>query len=221
MPARSAPFDAREPSACGRSDVRPGRSAQARRRLFLALAVLVIGAGGFSLVGPMVHHAVRDIGLPLHHADIIRQQARDKHLDPALIAAVIDTESKFNDDAGSSSAGAIGLMQLEPGTARFIATRSGATRFSTADLATPQVNIAYGSFYLRYLLDRYGGSTVLAVAAYNGGEANVDRWLVQASRRGHDFGVEEIPFPETRAYVSKVLRLRGDYRATYSSALRL
>lgn len=214
------PFDTRDQAGRARSHVRPGRTAQARRRLFITLAVLVIGVGGL-LVWAMGKHAVRDISLPLHHADIIRQQARAKHLDPALIAAVIDAESKFNDNSGSSSAGAIGLMQLLPDTARFIATRSGGTRFSTADLATPQVNIAYGSFYLRYLLDRYGGSAVLAVAAYNGGEANVDRWLVQASRRGHTFAVDQIPFSETRAYVSKVLRLRGEYRASYSSDLGL
>src|SRR4029453_8542876 len=100
--------------------------------------------------------------------DITRQQARDKRLDPALIAGVIYAEPKFR--ARTSRTGAQGLMQIQPATARFIARRSGATRFELRDLATPQVNIAYGSYYLRCLIARYRGDEVLALAAYNGGE---------------------------------------------------
>ena len=96
-------------------------------------------------------------------------------------------------------------MQILPQTAEFLAHRSGATTFTTADLATPQVNIAYGSYYLRYLLDEYGGNSFLALAAYNGGEANVNRWLAEAKADHHTFTVGDIPFPETQAYVRKVL----------------
>ena len=113
---------------------------------------------------------------------MIRQQAHDKQLDPALIAAVIYAESKFVDS--TSSAGALGLMQLLPSTAHFIAERSGGTAFTTEDLSTPEINIAYGSWYLRYLLDRYDGDEVLALAAYNGGMGNVDRWVADAQARG-------------------------------------
>src|SRR5215472_15013910 len=120
-------------------------------------------------------HAVRKIGLPLSNTDVIREQAAEKHLDPALIAGVIYAETKF--DPRPSTAGAQGLMQILPQTAEFLARKSGATTFTVADLGTPQVNIAYGSYYLRYLLDHYDGKTVLALAAYNGGEANVDRWV--------------------------------------------
>jgi soluble lytic murein transglycosylase len=161
--------------------------------------------------------AVSEFGLPLHDQSVIRQQAAEKHLDPALIAAVIYAETKF--DPRTSSAGAVGLMQILPQTAKFLAHRSGATTFTTADLATPAVNIAYGSYYLRYLLDVYHGSTVLALAAYNGGEANVSRWLAAAHSAGHDFGLSDIPFPETRAYVEKVLNARDDYRHKYGSQL--
>ncbi|MGZ4345446.1 MAG: lytic transglycosylase domain-containing protein, partial [Solirubrobacteraceae bacterium] len=154
---------------------------------------------------------------PLRHEDIIRQQAADKHLDPALIAAVIYAETKF--DPRPSSAGAQGLMQILPQTALFLAHRSGATSFTTADLATPQVNIAYGSYYLRYLLDEYHGNTVLALAAYNGGETNVDSWVRSAHEDGQRFRIGDIPFPETRAYVQRVLQARGDYRRTYASQL--
>ena len=129
--------------------------------------------------------------------DIIRQQAHEKHLDPALIAAVIYAETKF--DPRPSSAGRPGA-DADPAARRPTSSprRSGATTFTTADLATPQVNIAYGSYYLRYLLDSYGGNTMLALAAYNGGQANVDRWV--AARQGTRAPADEaeIPFPETR-----------------------
>ena len=132
-----------------------------------------------SLVQP-ADHAVKEITLPLRHEDIIRQQAADKNVDPSLIAAVIYTESRFRDQ--TSHAGAKGLMQLMPETADYIARKSGGTRFERADLATPQINIAYGTWYLRYLLDKYDGNTILTLAAYNAGEGKVDEWWRAASR---------------------------------------
>jgi len=166
---------------------------------------------------PMLQRAVNHFSLPLQHQDIIRQQAAQKHLDPALIAAVIYAETKF--DPRPSSAGAQGLMQILPQTAQFLAQRSGAQTFTTADLASPQVNISYGSYYLRYLLDEYGGDTTRALAAYNGGESNVDRWLAAAKAQGHRLTVGGIPFAETRAYVRKVLGAQRDYRRTYAAEL--
>ena len=155
--------------------------------------------------------------LPLRHEDIIRQQARDKGLDPALIAAVIYTESRFRDQ--TSPAGAKGLMQITPATARFIARESGGTAFTHEDLATPQVNIAYGAFYLRYLLDRYGGNETLAIAAYNGGEGNVDRWVDRRRAAGAHAAPVRHPVPETRAYVVKVEAAQHEYRcATRASS---
>jgi soluble lytic murein transglycosylase len=166
---------------------------------------------------PGVKRAVRDFTLPLAYQDIIREQAAAKHLDPALIAAVIYAETKF--DSRSSAAGAEGLMQIMPATARFLARRSGATTFTTSDLATPAVNIAYGSYYLRYLLDEYGGRKVLALAAYNGGEANVNNWLADARAHGSKLTVQNIPFPETRDYVSRVLNAQKRYRKDYATEL--
>jgi soluble lytic murein transglycosylase len=169
------------------------------------------------LAMPLFRKTINEFTLPLTHADIIRQQAADKHLDPALIAGVIYAETKF--DPRTSSAGAEGLMQILPQTAEFLAHRSGATTFTVADLGTPQVNIAYGSYYLRYLLDHYGQSKVLALAAYNGGIANVDRWVTEARDRGRRLTIGTIPFPETQAYVRKVLKAERDYRHTYPSEL--
>lgn len=188
-----------------------------RRRGLLATVAVALGVGVIVLVMPLFEKAVTELTLPLTHQDIIRQQAAAKNLDPALIAAVIYAETKF--DPRPSAAGAQGLMQILPQTAKFLAHRSGATTFTTADLATPQVNITYGSYYLRYLLDEYGGNLVLALAAYNGGEANVSHWLAEARADRHGFTIADIPFPETRAYIRKVLRVQRDYRHTYASQL--
>ena len=198
---------------------RSRQGAPRRRRRFGLLGILLAAGVGLLLALPLLRGEIRKLTLPLEHADIIRQQAQKKHVDPALIAAVIYAESKFN--ARRSPAGAEGLMQILPATALFLAHRSGATTFTTADLATPQVNIAYGTYYLRFLLDQYGGNETLALAAYNGGQANVDRWLADARAAGRPFTIAAIAFPETRAYVVKVQAAKAAYRADYPTQLRL
>ena len=186
-----------------------------RRRVAALLGFVAIVVVGFAVVMPVADKAVDELTLPLRHEDIIRQQARDKDLDPSLIAAVIYAESHFRDQ--TSSAGARGLMQITPATADEIADRSGGTEFEQGDLGTPQINISYGSWYLRWLLERYGGNETLAVAAYNAGTGNVDKWIVA------DPGLDraDIPFPETRAYVKKVLDAKQKYRAEYRRELGL
>jgi soluble lytic murein transglycosylase len=196
------------------------RRTERRRRLGALLGVALVVGLGVALAWPLAHHAVKEIALPLRHEDIIRQQAREKHLDPALIAAVIYAESRFR-DGQTSAAGAEGLMQLTPDTAEDIARRSGGTRFVIGDLATPQVNISYGAWYLRYLLDRYGGNEAFALAAYNGGQGNVDRWIAAARRRDEALAIDAIPFAETRAYVRRVEKARSRYRRTYAVELGL
>ncbi|HEY6397237.1 MAG TPA: lytic transglycosylase domain-containing protein [Solirubrobacteraceae bacterium] len=191
--------------------------ARRRRRVVFGVGALALATAVVALVSPLFRVAVNDLTLPLADQDIIRAQAAKEQLDPALIAAVIYAESKF--DARPSPAGAQGLMQIMPQTAEFLARRSGATTFTTADLSTPAVNIAYGSYYLRYLLDRYHGDSVLALAAYNGGETNVDRWVSAAHAQRRQLEVGQIPFPETRAYVLRVLQAQRDYRRTYASQL--
>jgi soluble lytic murein transglycosylase len=192
-----------------------------RRRRRRTLGALV-GIALLVVVGVMisrVNHVVNELALPLSDASVIREQAAAKHLDPALIAAVIYAETKF--EPRTSSAGAEGLMQIEPETAEFLAKRSGGYRFTTSDLATPSVNVAYGSYYLRYLLDHYDGNEMLAVAAYNAGLANVDKWVAKARAEGGRLTVDRIPFSETRAYVRRVLEAQKSYRAKYGKQLGL
>jgi soluble lytic murein transglycosylase len=188
-----------------------------RRRLMRWSVVVLAVAIAIPVVLPLFRRAVNELTLPLSYASVIRQQAAEKHLDPALIAAVIYAETKF--DPRPSSAGAEGLMQILPGTAQFLARRSGAETFTLSDLGTPEVNIAYGSYYLRYLMNEYSGSEVSALAAYNGGETNVNRWIARERSLGRPLTIAEIPFPQTRAYVTRVLQAQRAYRRAYPSEL--
>jgi soluble lytic murein transglycosylase len=196
------------------------RRAKVRKRRRNLVLGLIAVLGAFLIIGlHPLKHAVQEITLPLRHEDIIRQQSQKKGLDPALVAAVIYQESKFSDR--TSVAGARGLMQITPDTARFIAKQSGGIRFVQADLATPQINIAYGTWYLRWLMDRYDGRQALALAAYNAGFGHVDKWVANAGGPDAFNPRSDIPFPETRNYVRQVLERRRDYARHYSRELGL
>jgi soluble lytic murein transglycosylase len=145
---------------------------------------------------------------PLSYKQIVRGHARNYDLDPALLAAVIYQESKFKADARSTS-GAIGLMQLLPDTAKGIALHTGGSRFQVEDLLDPEINVRYGAWYLRHLLQKYGDEQD-ALAAYNAGQNNVDRWRRTGKR---------IQFAETRAYVERVEELKRIYRRAYGDEL--
>jgi soluble lytic murein transglycosylase len=178
-------------------------------RRFFATAVL---AGGVLLAFIVVQSAKpgwwERLWYPLRYEQIVRGHARNYDLDPALLAAVIYQESKFRANARSSS-GAIGLMQLLPDTAKGIAIHTGGTQFRVDDLYDPEINVRYGAWYLRHLLDKYGDERT-ALAAYNAGQENVDRW--------RDAG-EGIQFAETRAYVDRVEKLKQIYRDAYANEL--
>ena len=189
-----------------------------RRRIAAALLAIPAAVAALYVFGPL-GDAVRELTLPLKHEDIIRQQAREKDLDPALIAAIIYEESKFRDQ--TSHAGARGLMQITPATAEFIARDSGGHAFEQGDLGEPQINIAYGSYFLRYLLRQYDGDETLAIAAYNAGETNVNEWVAEAGGRDEFDPGRDIPFKETRDYVRDVKQKRRQYRENYADELGL
>jgi soluble lytic murein transglycosylase len=175
-----------------------------------AVVVLVAAAAGLAYVEETKPSWYAHLRYPLEYEHIVRGHAENYDLDAALLAAVIYRESKFDADARSAQ-GAIGLMQLLPDTARGIALNTGGTRFRVADLDDPEINVRYGSFYLRRLLRKYGDER-LALAAYNAGQANVDEWLASGG---------EIRFPETRQYVDEVLEARDIYARVYPSELGL
>jgi len=145
---------------------------------------------------------------PLRYEQIVRGHAHNYDLDPALLAAVIYQESKFKANARSKS-GAIGLMQLLPGTAEGIAIHTGGTGFVVSDLYNPEINVRYGAWYLHHLMQKYGDERT-ALAAYNAGQDNVDRW--RAAGKG-------IQFAETRAYVGRVEDLKKIYADAYGADL--
>lgn len=180
------------------------------RRLTLAGAVVAAAAGAFLYLQRTEPPWWARLWFPLRYAAIVRGHAASYHLNPALLAAVIEEESKFN-PAAKSRTGAIGLMQLQPATATGIAIRTGGKSFVVSDLYRPGINVRYGAWYLRDLLDKYGNERD-ALAAYNAGQENVDRWLAKR---------EPVQFPETRAYVDRVERLKWIYRKAYPKELGL
>ena len=178
-------------------------------RRFVTVAVLAGGLlASFAVVQQTKPGWWERLWYPLRYEEFVRGHARNYDLDPALLAAVIYQESKFNADARSGS-GAIGLMQLLPDTAKGIALHTGGTAFRLDDLYNPEINVRYGAWYLRHLLDKYGDERT-ALAAYNAGQDNVDRW--RRAGRG-------IVFPETRAYVERVEELKKIYREAYGRDL--
>jgi len=180
------------------------------RVVLSGLALVACLLAGFLYVEETQPSWYARLRYPLEYEHILRGHAEQYDLDAALLAAVVYRESKFDPDARSSS-GAIGLMQLLPGTAEGIALFTGGTRFEVDDLYDPEINVRYGSFYLRRLLNKYEDDR-LALAAYNAGQANVDRWL------GEGGGIR---FAETREYVEGVLEARDVYARVYEDELGL
>jgi len=178
------------------------------RRLLWLVVLVAIAAGAFAYVNETNPPWYERIRYPLRYSEFVRVHARERGLDPALVAAVIYQESKFRSGAKSSS-GAIGLMQLTPATAHGIAVRTGGAAFHTNDLYDPEINIRYGSWYLHNLFVKYGRER-LVLAAYNAGQGNVDRWRAAG---------KSIQFAETRAYVERVEHLKSVYRRAWAKDL--
>jgi soluble lytic murein transglycosylase len=192
-----------------------GKRSQRRRRAKVIGGTLLVAAlGGFLLANSdRFQNALEEVTLPLKHEDIIRQQAAEKDVPADLIAAVIYSESRFRDQ--TSHAGARGLMQITPATARVIESLSGGQTFRFDDLSNPDINIRYGTFYLHYLIEKFGDNEIAALAAYNAGETNVAAW------GGSNLSLDDIPFPETRNYVENVLEKRDEYARHYRHELGL
>ena len=179
------------------------------RLTMVAFFGLVLAGLGLYVVNekPELYERVR---YPLRYEQVVTGHARNYDLEPHLVAAVIYQESKFDADAVSSS-GAVGLMQLLPSTAQGIADRTGGSGWHEQDLLDPELNVRYGSWYLRHLLDKYDDEE-LALAAYNAGQTNVDRW------RARGVGIQ---FAETRHYVERVQELKRVYARAYADELGL
>jgi soluble lytic murein transglycosylase len=192
-----------------------------RRLALIACGVVLVAALLYGIFGSKGRELLERTQYPLRYPDIVRTHARNYNLDPALLAAVIYSESRFRPHVRSAR-GAIGLMQLLPSTAEGIATRTGGTKFVPSDLDNPELNVRYGSWYLRHLRQHYRArpdAMTLALAAYNAGMANVDSWVANTPR---DRPLR-IPsaFQETRAYLDGVEHARKIYERLYPGELGL
>jgi soluble lytic murein transglycosylase len=154
---------------------------------------------------------------PLDYWPLITKYSKAHDLDPFLMAALMAQESTFTAEI-RSSANAIGLMQLIPGTGRRVARQLGIRNFATSHLTRPETNVRLGMRYFKDLMVRFGGAHY-ALAGYNAGEARVDRWIAERPPLPADEFVDDIPFPETQNYVKRILGTAEDYRFLYGSGL--
>ncbi|HTN73359.1 MAG TPA: transglycosylase SLT domain-containing protein [Methylomirabilota bacterium] len=151
---------------------------------------------------------------PLAYWDTIKQKAQEREMDPYLVLAMIRQESLF-DTRARSPAVALGLMQLLPSTAARMAKQIGLPPPSNEQLFEPEINLTLGTQYLKGLLQRYSNNWFKAIAAYNAGEAAVDRWEKEIATDDIEEFVERIPYIETRGYVKLVVRNHRIYKNLY------
>ena len=176
----------------------------------VALALLAL-----ALVGVVANlRAVVAWLYPIYHREALFHWARQRGLDPWLVVAVVRVESNFRPTAVSQR-GAVGLMQLLPETARWVAEQSGERDFFPDLLYDPEVNIRLGTWYLAYLMEAFGGREAPALAAYNAGKSRVQRWMQDGGWDGSPQRLHAIPYGETRRFVERVLRMREIYRWIY------
>lgn len=179
-------------------------------RLLLALAIIV---SAVAVVGPWFWRVV----YPIPHRSLVEKYARANGLDVRLVAAVIKVESNFRSDA-TSPKDARGLMQILPSTGAWIATQIGLAGFNDSKLYEPETNLRLGCWYLNDLIVQFDGQLHLALAAYNGGRGNVQKWLNDGTWSGKEIDISQIPFAETRSYVWKVMRVYAVYLELYPAS---
>ena len=155
---------------------------------------------------------------PIKYGDAIVKYAKEDQIDPLLVCAIIKCESNFDADV-KSKAGAVGLMQLMPDTAAWLAESMG-IEYEEEHLTEADYNIALGCKHLDFLLDYWDNDLVKALASYNAGHAKVEEWLSAGAWDGSSETIEDIPYPETRKYVEKVLRNYAHYQELYGDDVR-
>jgi len=184
-----------------------------RNRALLLLAVLM---SLFVLINtPIVWKWM----YPIKYQEEIVEASRRFQVDPHLVLAIIRSESGFRADRVSKK-GAVGLMQIMPETAQWIVKQARFQPPSPDYLLDPRINIHIGTWYLSFLLEKFDGNYVQAVAAYNAGPGKVNTWLLRDQWDGTRERIEDIPFGETRHYVQRVLYYHGRYQKIYNKQLR-
>lgn len=184
--------------------------------LILSLCCFLLIGGTIWLVISLMSNTQKNVVnamYPLKYTEYVEKAAETYDLDPALIYGVIKTESNFNPEA-ESHVGAVGLMQIMPESFEWLQTiRDMEGKYSEEDLKKPEINIDFGSYLLRYFYDTYG-TKKSAVAAYNAGFV-IGQWLEDPQYSEDGKNLDSIPYPETEAYVEKVISAENKYNELY------
>lgn len=180
--------------------------------ILVLLVLLLIKGGGMTF--RKINKNIAYQQYPIKYENLVNKYSKKYDVDKYLVYAVIRTESKF-DQYAVSSADAYGLMQLQTETASDCAKKLKINVSLPDDLYVPDINIHLGTYYLSWLLDRYDGNVSLAIAAYNGGIGNVDKWLDDHRYADGDGGLKDIPFGETSKYVTSVTTSYQKYKEIY------
>lgn len=186
---------------------------------FVTLLILAVGAGALLFFTTNVLDGVKDkiytVFYPQKYTEQVERCAEEFDVDEALIYAVIRTESGFRAEV-ESHAGAVGLMQLMPATFEWLQGKlEGEVIYPADRLTDPDVNVRYGTYFLRHLLDRYGGNIATCAAAYNAGTTTVDGWLEDSRYSADGVTLSVIPYDETAGYVRKVEQAYAMYQHLY------
>ena len=176
----------------------------------LAVTVLII----LILVVILYSNSFQRLINPIHFKETVYHYSEVNKIDPLLVSAIIRVESKFNPQALSKK-GAVGLMQIMPSTGEWAAEQMGIQEFESSLLYDPEMNIRIGTWYISNLQKEFGRNDLLVIAAYNGGRGKVKQWLEEDIWDGREENLSDIPFPETRNFVNKVLQNYRKYKKIY------
>ncbi|MFD3157653.1 lytic transglycosylase domain-containing protein [Haloimpatiens sp. FM7330] len=176
---------------------------------FILILLLIIVLAVFLNIENIVKHVY-----PYKYSQYIEKYSQEYNVDPYMVAAVVKTESNFNKDAKSHK-DAVGLMQITPDTAKWVASKMGLKDFNIEMLYNPEVNIKMGCWYIDNLKKEFKDDMNLVLAAYNGGRGNVKKWLQSSEHSKDGKNLYYIPFKETDKYVKKVQVSYKIYKALY------
>ena len=191
------------------------RRARRRRHPLRILAALVIAAALIAVCATLFGNSDRLLKrYPVAYQAEIRAAAEQFSLDPAYVASVVLAESSYDAQA-VSSAGAMGLMQIMPATGEWIAGKLEDEPFDVQRLYQPEVNLRYGCWYLRFLLDRYDGDMYTASTAYHQGQGRVDQWLEDPQYSQDGRTLTAISSAVTDTYVNRIMESYAHYQELY------
>ena len=178
------------------------------KKLFIIIILLIL----FILLGLSYNFFMKK-AYPIEYNNHVFKYSNDYNVDPALIYAIIKTESNFNTNA-ESPAGAIGLMQIMPNTFYWLQAYTNDKYMDIKFLNYPEINIKYGTYFINMLLDKYK-SDIVAICAYNAGIGTIDKWLTDPSLSYDGKSLAKIPYKETKQYVKRVIKNREIYKYLY------